>query len=136
MKYPEKESSILEFKRELPSKQQVNKTIVAFCNMHGGKLIVGVEDSGEIIGISEEEIDETMENLHRSAYSNCSPTVIPSIHLQRIHNKLVLIIEVSEGMTKPYFITSDTIENGTYVRIGTQTVKATPEMIRELQWQS
>lgn len=136
MKYPEKESSILEFKRELPSKQQVNKTIVAFCNMHGGKLVIGVEDSGEIIGIPEAAIDETMENLHRSAYTNCSPTIIPSIHLKRIHNKIILIIEVSEGMTKPYFITSDTIENGTYVRIGTQTVKAAPEMIRELQWQS
>ena len=136
MKYPEKESSILEFKRELPSKQQVNKTIVGFCNMHGGKLVVGVEDSGEIVGIPEDALDETMENLHRSAYSNCSPTIIPSMHLQRIENKVVLIIEVSEGMTKPYFITSDTIDNGTYVRIGTQTVKATPEMIRELQWQS
>lgn len=47
MKYPEKESSILEFKRELPAKQQVIKTIIGFCNMHGGKLIVGVDDSGK-----------------------------------------------------------------------------------------
>jgi ATP-dependent DNA helicase RecG len=62
--------------------------------------------------------------------------IIPSIHTQRIEDKVILLIDVSSGMTKPYFLTAEGLNNGTYCRIGTQTVKATPEMIQELQWQS
>lgn len=136
MKYPEKESSTVEFKRDLPTKNQIIKTVIGFCNMYGGKLIVGVDDSGEIIGLPEEKIDQLMEDLHRSIFASCSPTVIPSIHMQRIDNKILLIIEVSEGMTKPYFLASVGVDDATYLRIGSQTVKANQAMIHELKWQS
>ena len=39
-------------------------------------------------------------------------------------------------MTKPYFIKSDGLTNGTYIRLGAMTVKATAEIINELQQQS
>lgn len=51
MKYLTNESSILEFKREAPAKQQIVKTIIGFFNMHGGTLVVGVDDNKEILSI-------------------------------------------------------------------------------------
>lgn len=136
MKYPGHESSTLEFKQELPSKQEIAKTIVGFCNLYGGRLIIGVDDTGEIVGISEEEIDRLLESLQQSIYVNCTPTIIADIHTQRIEDKLVLIIEVSEGMNKPYFIKTKGLDDGVYLRLGRQTMKASPEIIRELQWQA
>jgi ATP-dependent DNA helicase RecG len=136
MKYPEKESSVLEFKQKLPAKQQIIKTIIGFCNQFGGRLVVGVSDDGTITGLPEESVDETMEALHKSLYESCTPTVLPLIYTQRIQDKIILLIEVSSGMNKPYFITSLGLNEGCYVRAGLQTVKATPSMIQELQWQA
>lgn len=136
MLYPEKESSILEFKKEIPIKQQIVKTIIGFCNLYGGRLVLGVDDNRQIIGIPEDAIDQITESLHRSIYESCTPLIIPSIHSQRIDDKVLLFIDVSSGMTKPYYLTSEGMNQGTYCRIGTQTIKATPEMIQDLQWQT
>lgn len=58
MKYPHKESAVLEFKREIPDKNETMlKTVIGFSNMYGGQIIIGVDDNGDIIGISEEKID-------------------------------------------------------------------------------
>ena len=50
------ESKKLEFKEILPSSDKIMKTAVAFSNGAGGKLIIGIKDNGEIIGISDEEM--------------------------------------------------------------------------------
>ena len=112
------------------------KTIIGFCNLYGGRLVVGVDDDGEILGIPEGDVDGLMESLQQSIYNNCTPTIIVDILTQRIDDKLLLIIDVSEGMNKPYFHTSKGIDGGTYLRMGKQTMRATPEIIQELQWQS
>lgn len=136
MKYPDKESAIIEFKSTLPTKQQIIKTIIGFCNLFGGKLILGVGDDGTIIGVPEDSLDEVISSLHKSIYESCTPHILPMIHSQRIQDKVIVMIEVSAGMNKPYFLTSLGLEEGCFVRIGIQTVKATPSMIKELQWQA
>ena len=100
MLYPEKESSVLEFKREIPTKQQIVKTMIGFCNLYGGRLILGVEDNREIIGIPEDSVDQITESVHRSIYESCTPLIIPSIHSQRIDDKIIVVIEVSSGMKR------------------------------------
>ena len=134
--YPERESTILELKRAIPSNEQIIRTVIGFCNLYGGKLVLGVEDSRKIVGIPEAEIEAQMEYLNKSIYEACSPPVLPSIHTQRVKNKLLLVVEVSEGMNKPYFKTSEGLSTGTYVRIGRSTIRANAEMIEELKWQS
>lgn len=54
MKYPENESHTLEFKSSLPKSDQIIKTVIGFCNQAGGRLILGVNNDGRIIGIEEE----------------------------------------------------------------------------------
>lgn len=46
MLYPESESSIVEWKREIPQNDQLIKTAIGFCNQFGGKLVIGVDDKG------------------------------------------------------------------------------------------
>ncbi len=134
MKYPEKESATLEFKAQLPNKQQVIKTIIAFCNHFGGKLIIGIENNQTICGLEEQGLDELIESLYQSIYQSCQPTIIPSIYTQRIHDKLILIIEVSAGMNKPYFLKTLGLNEGVFVRVGPHTTKATTSMIQEFNW--
>ncbi|MCB1116662.1 MAG: helix-turn-helix domain-containing protein, partial [Chlamydiia bacterium] len=62
--------------------------------------------------------------------------IIPAVYSQRIGNKTLLIVEVSSGMNKPYYQTSEGIGKGTYVRLGRSTVKASADMVEELKWQT
>ena len=60
MKYSGQESSKLEFKKTIPENDQIIKTIIGFCNQKGGKLIIGVDCNGIIIGIPQEKIQKIM----------------------------------------------------------------------------
>jgi len=136
MKYSEPESSMLEFKQEIPTKQQISKSIIGFCNQHGGKLILGVADDGSIIGIPEAEIDDVMTKVAHLIYDSCHPPILPLVYSQRIQDKVIVIIEVSSGLYKPYFLKAKGLSKGTYVRLGPSTLLANAEMIQELQWQA
>ena len=136
LRYLKSESALLEFKREVPKNDQIIKTIIGFCNQKGGKLIIGVDDDRTIIGISEEQINNLLESLDHAIYEACYPPIIPLLSTQLLGDKMILIIAVSSGMSKPYFRKSEGLEKGVYIRIGRSTVRATNAMIDELRWQS
>jgi len=135
-RYPESESVLLEFKREVPKNDQIIKTIIGFCNQKGGRLILGVEDDRTVVGLPEDQINKILESLDLSIYEACYPPIIPLVSTQLFGDKTVLIISVSSGMSKPYFRRSEGMEKGTYIRVGRSTVHATPAMIEELKWQA
>lgn len=62
------------------------------------------------------------------------PSVFPAIFTKRYQDKLLVIIDVSEGINKPYHFAAQRISNSTYVRLGAHTMLATPDIIYELQW--
>ncbi len=136
MKYPSEESSTIEFKRTIPENHQIVKTIIGFCNQKGGKLIIGVDSNGTIVGIPEEEIQQIMEFINKSIFESTCPPIIPLIYMQVISDKKLLIIEVSSGMNKPYYRKSEGVEKGTYIRLGRSTLRASSDIIEELKWQS
>src|SRR5437016_4260220 len=132
-RYPESESVLLEFKREIPKNEQIIKTIIGFCNQKGGRLILGIDDDRTIVGLPENQINQLLESLDHSIYDTCYPPIIPLLSTQAFGDKTILIIAVSSGMSKPYFKKSEGMERGTYIRIGRSTVLATPAMIEELK---
>ncbi len=136
IRFQEAESSTVEFKSFLPKNDQIIKTIIGFCNHHGGKLVLGVEEDRTVIGLSEKQIDECLEWIEKAIYEASFPSIIPRVSLQRIEDKNLLIIEVSSGMNKPYYRRSEGMEKGTYIRVGRNTIRANPETIEELRWQT
>lgn len=136
MRYPEMESSFLELKKEVPKNDQIIKTIIGFCNQKGGKLVLGIADDRTVVGLPESIVEHLLESLDHAIYEACHPTIIPVISQQRFGDKTIIVISVSSGMNKPYYRKSEGPHQGTYIRIGHSTVKATPEIIEELKWQS
>jgi ATP-dependent DNA helicase RecG len=136
MRFPGSESSILELKRDIPPNNQIVKTAIAFCNTNGGKIVIGVEDDGRIVGLSDTAIEDAIERLETAIFDSCTPHIIPKLYAQRLGDKSVLIIEMSEGMNKPYYLHTDGVDKGTYIRLGRHTIHAIPDIIQELQWQS
>ncbi len=136
MKYQDTESSILEFKREVPQNDQIIKTVIGFCNQNGGRLVIGVDNDGTIIGLLNDQILKLIEELNKTIFEATAPSIIPRIYTQTISDKTLLVIEVSSGGNKPYFRKSEGLEKGTYIRLGSTTLRATDDLIQELKWQS
>ncbi len=99
-------------------------------------MIIGVENDGTVAGVDENEIMQIMGWLEHSIYQSATPTIIPKVMAQRISDKIILEIKVSEGMNKPYFIKSEDPDRGTYLRVGRSILLANSDMIDELRWQT
>jgi len=129
------ESKTLEFKLDLPTHKNIARSIVAFSNTSGGKLIIGIGDDKNIVGIKEENIFELQDKIASIIYDSCSPHIIPEIYTLNIDNKLLLVIEVFRGNLLPYFLKSEGKNEGTYIRVGATNRKAGFENILELERQ-
>ncbi|WP_041740115.1 RNA-binding domain-containing protein, partial [Echinicola vietnamensis] len=129
------ESKTLELKESLPKNESIAKTIVAFSNTSGGKLIIGVNDQLSIVGIDDSMLFEIQDKIASIISDSCFPGIIPDIYSVNIENKLVLVIEVVRGNQKPYFLKSRGREVGSYVRIGATNRLADSSTIAELERQ-
>lgn len=129
------ESKNIEYKVALPDKsEKYMKTIVAFANTQGGKLIVGVDDkTHEIVGVENEILFQLMDGIANAISDSCMPQIIPDIEPQTIDGKTVIIVSVEAGKNRPYYLKSKGKENGTYIRVAGTSRQAFPEKIRELE---
>jgi ATP-dependent DNA helicase RecG len=130
------EGKTLEFKETLPSGESLARTAVAFSNMAGGKIIIGIEDrSSKLTGISENDALDFPDRIYGMIYDRCSPAIIPEIYLVSVEDRKVLVVEIYPGALKPYYLTSKGREKGIYVRVGAVNKPADREMIGELERQ-
>ena len=59
------ENKTIEFKEIIPNSKKISQTAVAFANGAGGKILIGITDDREIIGIDEKlDIFKTIDNLN------------------------------------------------------------------------
>lgn len=89
------ESKTLELKREIPTNADIAKTAIAFCNTAGGKLIIGVSDSREIIGVDESKIPTMKEKIASIISDRCFPTILPEFSTLNLEGKILFVVEFS-----------------------------------------
>jgi len=128
------ESSVLEFKRELPTDgKKYLKTIVAFANSKGGRIVIGVDDkTHEAVGVDNDKVFQIMDAIANAVSDSCEPMIVPDIKFQTIEDKLIIVVEVHQGQNKPYYLKTEGMGNGTYVRVGATSRPATIEKVKEL----
>ena len=129
------ESKTLELKAQLPKHEQIAKTVVAFANTSGGKLIIGVNDNREAIGVQEETIFSVKDQINSIIFDRCYPAILPEIYTANLKGKLLLVVEVFRGNLLPYYLKAEGKNKGTYLRIGASNRKADFENIIELERQ-
>ena len=132
---PRGESKNIEFKVELPRKHEnYIKSIVAFANTSGGKLVVGIDDENHaVIGVNEKEVFRIMDQIANAIMDNCEPQIIPDITFHTIDGKCVVIIEIYPGANRPYFLKGLGKENGTYIRVAGTSRPADAIKMKELE---
>lgn len=123
------ENSGVEFKRDVLANQDLAKELVAFCNLAGGIVLLGIEDDGSIRGISRPGLEEWVMTACRD---KVRPAIIPFFEIIRDlePGKDVAVVRVSRG----YDVHSVWHNNGSkyYIRVGSQSREATPEELRRL----
>lgn len=130
------EGKTLEFKKELPPGNALAKTIIAFTNMSGGIIIIGIEDkTNRMTGISEQDVLDLPDKIANIIHETCIPAIIPDISIQTIENKHLLIIRIYPGPLKPYRLKNVNRDKGVYIRVGATNKVADREMIQELERQ-
>lgn len=129
------ESKNIEYKITLPDKsEKYMKTIVAFANTQGGKLIIGVDDkTHQIVGVENETLFQAMDAIANAVSDACMPQIIPDIEPQTVDGKTVIVVSVEAGKNRPYYLKAKGKENGTYIRVAGTSRQAFPEKIRELE---
>ncbi|WP_455045441.1 ATP-binding protein [Leptotrichia trevisanii] len=112
------ENEKIEFKENAKTNAYI-KTAVAFANGNGGKIVFGVKDNGEIIGVENEF--EVMDGIINAISDSCYPMIVPDISLHTLENKTVILVEIEGGKKKPYYLKSKGMQKGTYIRSGATT---------------
>lgn len=125
------ESKTLEFKRDLSSPTRPLRTVVAFANSAGGRLVIGVDDDGTAVGVSDPLAEE--ERITSLIADRISPLLVPAIDLITVGEATLVVVEVPLSTRRPHFMVEQGPEHGVYVRLGSTTRQADPALVAELE---
>lgn len=82
------ETRKLEFKRELPAKSDLAKTIFAFANDAGGELYLGIQDTPrEVIGLNEDELISIEEQISNIIHDQFTTVIHPDTTMYAVKFK-------------------------------------------------
>jgi predicted HTH transcriptional regulator len=124
------ESSFLEFKHKVASPEKIAKEMVAFANTKGGRILIGVDDNGDIAGIESYYEEEFW--LKKAASDVCVPAIDINIEMVHAGKKDVLIVEVSEAEKKPVAVKGKK-KRTVYIRQNDENIVATDDRIEVLK---
>jgi len=96
------EDSQNQFKKNINNIDAIAIELIAFSNTLGGKIFIGVDDDGSITGLSTDDVCRINQLLSNAASQNVKPAINPISEIVTINNERILIIDVPQGLNKPY----------------------------------
>lgn len=105
------------------------KSISAFANCYGGKLVFGVANDDALVGLSDAEGDA--EKISEIIKTHLNPIPEFKLSFEKDKDKTFVIVEVMKGQQTPYYYEGDG-QLIAFMRIGNESVPAAPSQLREL----
>jgi predicted HTH transcriptional regulator len=130
----EGEGVSLDFKKTITSCEKIARTMVAFANNKGGRLLIGVADDGTIKGVKSEDEERYM--ITKAAYFFARPAIEPVFEEVYVDDKIVLVVEIPQTDTKPYFALAEDGKWWVYVRVKDKSVLASKIVVDVLKRKS
>jgi ATP-dependent DNA helicase RecG len=97
------ETSTVQFKVRVNNELSIAQEMVAFSNSKGGMILIGVQDdTWEIDGLSDDEIRKISNLLVNAANELIKPPVFIETENLIIEGKKIIVVQVPEGLDKPY----------------------------------
>ena len=118
------ENSSVEFKRDNVRPEHLAKEIVALVNFQGGRILLGVEDNGAILGLQRPDTEEWVMNV---AADKVHPLVLPFYEeVDTGEAGRVAVLTFPQGNSKPYVRRHNGAEE-VFIRVGSTSRAATRE---------
>lgn len=89
------ESETVELKPSLSQINEIVESVSAFANCSGGKILVGVSNSGKVLGVDVGK--DTIERLANKITGNTEPKVYPKISVEGIEGKKIIVVDVKKS---------------------------------------
>ncbi len=125
------ESETIELKATVT--EEIKKEVVAFANGEGGRLYIGVQDDGSVIGLADPDgAALQISNMVRDAVR---PDLTMFLHYETLQEdgKKIVAVDIQQGTERPYYIAKKGLRpEGVYVRQGYSSVPATNTAIRRM----
>lgn len=120
------EHSQQDFKYKVQDAVKLARSVSAFANTEGGRLLIGVRDDGNISGVrSEEEIYM----MHAAAYKYCRPESGISFGTYHADGRTVVIATIPPATRKPVCAIGDDGKKVAFVRIADENIVASPVLL-------
>ncbi|HRW96062.1 MAG TPA: ATP-binding protein [Bacteroidales bacterium] len=123
----------LDFKFEISDSKKIARTLAAFSNTDGGKLLVGVKDNGAIAGVRSEEEFYMVE---AAARMYCRPPIEFATREWNIEGKTVLEIDIPKSNSGPYSAPDKDGKWMIYIRVHDQNLLANTVLLKVWQLQN
>lgn len=119
-----------DFKYQISDARKIARSIAAFANNSGGRLLIGVKDNGSIAGVkSEEEIYM----IQQAASMYCKPEQEVEYTIYSVEGRSVLKVDIAESSFKPVKAQDDNGRWCTYYRVDDENILASATHVRVLQ---
>ena len=124
------EGQRLDFKFEVSDSKKIARTLSAFANTDGGRLLIGVKDNGNIAGVRSEE-EFYMIEAASTMYTR--PNVPFTAKRWEINGKTVLEIYIAPSMKKPHYAPDKDDNYKAYIRVADENMLANEVLL--LSWE-
>jgi len=127
----EGEGVSLDFKKTITSCEKIARTMVAYANNKGGKLLIGVADDGTIKGVKSEDEERYM--ITKAAHFFARPALEPVFEEVYVDDKLVVVVEIEQSNMKPHYALAEDGKWWVYVRVKDKSVLASKIVVDVLK---
>ena len=112
-----------DFKYRVSDALKLAKSVSAFANTDGGRLLIGVRDDGHMSGVrSEEEIYM----MHQAAYRYCRPEASIKFDTYHADGRTIVIATVPPSDKRPICVIDENGKRRAYIRIADENIVASP----------
>ena len=130
-----KENPYFDRKSARKDTNEIAKHIIAFANFAGGKLVVGIEDDGDITGFKRDKAHD-IEDFKQAALVCCDPvpdvkSVEVSVTNSNGEDDLILVLDIEASAER---VITRRKDGEVFLRQGDKSVKLDREQVRALEY--
>lgn len=112
-----------DFKYRVSDAVKLARSVSAFANTDGGRLLIGVRDDGHLSGVrSEEEIHV----MHQAAYKYCQPEASIKFDTYHIDGRTIVVATIPPSARRPVFALDEEGKKTAYISIADENIVASP----------
>jgi len=124
------ENQFLDFKFAINDSKKIARTLVAFSNTSGGRLLIGVKDNGSIAGV---RTDEEYYMIEGAADLYCKPKISFETKEWIVNGKKVLEIIIPQSKEIPHMSLDENNKWIAYIRVADENIIANAVLLKVWQ---